>query len=49
MLKDLLNYKERILDKKEALIPDIRWDGTRRKVGFLEKREEKISEGCIGS
>jgi hypothetical protein len=32
-----MKYKERILEKKEALIPDIRWDGTRKKVGFLEK------------
>lgn len=40
MLKDLMKYKERILEKKEVLIPDIRWDGTRKKVGFLEKLEE---------
>ncbi len=37
ILNDLMKYKERILEKKEALIPDIRWDGTRKKVGFLEK------------
>jgi UDP-sulfoquinovose synthase len=35
MLNDLIKYKDRILEKKEVLIPDIRWDGTRRKVGFL--------------
>lgn len=35
MLKDLLKYKSRIKEKKEALIPDIRWDGTRRKLRFL--------------
>ena len=35
MLNDLTRYKERILEKKDALIPDIRWDGTRKKVGFL--------------
>ncbi len=39
MLKDLMKYKERILEKKEVLIPDIRWDGTRKKVGFLERKE----------
>ena len=35
MLKDLIQYKSRIEEKKEALIPDIRWDGTRRKSRFL--------------
>ena len=49
MLKDLTKYKERILEKKEALIPDIRWDGTREKVGFLEKKEDSTKEEAIGS
>lgn len=49
MLKDLIKYKERILERKEVLIPDIRWDGTRKKVGFLEEKEEKVLEGVIGS
>ncbi len=40
ILNDLMKYKERILEKKDVLIPDIRWDGTRKKVGFLEKLEE---------
>jgi len=35
MLRDLLKYRSRIEEKKEALIPDIRWDGTRRKSRFL--------------
>jgi len=35
ILKDLLKYRGRIEEKKEALIPDIRWDGTRRKSRFL--------------
>lgn len=35
MLKDLTKYRSRIEQKKEALIPDIRWDGTRRKSRFL--------------
>lgn len=38
MLSNLIKYKNRILEKKEVLIPDIRWDGTRRKVSFLEKK-----------
>lgn len=35
MLNDLLKYHSRIEARKEALIPDIRWDGTRKKVHFL--------------
>jgi UDP-sulfoquinovose synthase len=35
IIKDLIKYKSRIEQKKEALIPDIRWDGTRRKSRFL--------------
>lgn len=36
MLKDLMKYRSRILARAHALIPDIRWDGTRKKVRFLE-------------
>jgi UDP-sulfoquinovose synthase len=39
MLKDLMKYKHRIEARAHALIPDIRWDGSRRKVGFLVKKE----------
>jgi len=35
MLKDLMQYRERIEAYREVLIPDIRWDGTRRKSAFL--------------
>jgi len=35
MLRDLLKYRERIEAKRDVLIPDIRWNGTRRKVRFL--------------
>jgi UDP-sulfoquinovose synthase len=35
MLTDLIKYKSRIESAKEALIPDIRWDGTRRKSRYL--------------
>ena len=37
MLKDLMKYKHRIEARAHALVPDIRWDGTRRKVKFLER------------
>ena len=36
MLKDLMRCSDRIEAKKNALIPDVRWDGTRKKVHFLE-------------
>ncbi len=35
MLQDLIRYKERIEARKEALIPDIRWNGKREKVKYL--------------
>ena len=35
MLRDLDTYRSRIEAFKEVLIPDIRWDGTRRKSEFL--------------
>jgi UDP-sulfoquinovose synthase len=35
MLKDLIKYQHRIEARTHALIPDIRWDGSRRKVSFL--------------
>ncbi len=36
MLKDLIKYKCRIEARKEALIPDIRWEGKREKVDYLK-------------
>jgi UDP-sulfoquinovose synthase len=38
MIGDLMRYRERIEARREVLIPDIRWDGTRRKSQVLEKR-----------
>lgn len=35
-LQDLMRYRGRIHAKRAALIPDIRWDGRRKKVRFLE-------------
>jgi UDP-sulfoquinovose synthase len=35
MLADLIRYRDRIEAVKEVLIPDIRWDGSRRKSEFL--------------
>lgn len=35
MIEDLLQYRDRIEEKKDALIPDVRWDGRREKVQYL--------------
>lgn len=35
MLGDLVRYRSRIEAKKDMLIPDVRWNGERRKVHFL--------------
>lgn len=35
MLQDLIPHRERILEKRAILIPDIRWDGTRRRSDVL--------------
>ncbi len=39
MIKDLIKYKDRIEEKREFLIPEVRWDGTRRKSRFLSRVE----------
>jgi UDP-sulfoquinovose synthase len=35
MIEDLMKYRDRIEAKKHALIPDVRWDGSRQKVEWL--------------
>jgi UDP-sulfoquinovose synthase len=35
VLRDLLRYRDRIIARKQALVPDIRWDGSRRRVRYL--------------
>ena len=37
MLKNLMKYKHRIEARAHALVPDIRWDGSRKQVKFLER------------
>jgi UDP-sulfoquinovose synthase len=41
ILQDLLKYRLRIEARAHALTPDIRWDGSRRKVRYLEQAEEE--------
>ncbi|MBL8147308.1 MAG: NAD-dependent epimerase/dehydratase family protein [Anaerolineae bacterium] len=36
MLRDLLPHRQRILDKQEILVPDIRWTGGRRRSQVIE-------------
>jgi len=36
MFQDLMKYRNRIESHEHVLIPDIRWDGSRRKVDFLK-------------
>ncbi len=43
MLRDLMKYRDRIQEKQEVLIPDVRWDGTRRKVRFMESKFEEAN------
>ncbi|MBN1586490.1 MAG: NAD-dependent epimerase/dehydratase family protein [Candidatus Omnitrophica bacterium] len=38
MLEDLMQYRERIEARAEALIPDIRWDGTIRKSEVIQPK-----------
>jgi hypothetical protein len=39
MFKDLIRYRERIKARQYALIPDIRWDGTRRKIVYKNRSD----------
>jgi UDP-sulfoquinovose synthase len=34
-LRDLMKYSDRIRARRESLLPDIRWDGSRRKSSYL--------------
>ncbi len=36
MIKDLMKYRNRILARADVLIPNVQWDGSRRKVHFLK-------------
>lgn len=38
MIKDLIRWRSRIEARSDALLPNIRWDGTRKKVSFAAAR-----------
>lgn len=42
MLQDLLHHRDRILEYKEILVPDIRWDGTRRRSEVIGGKTEAV-------
>ncbi len=41
MLKDLMQHRDRIMEKRDILVPDIRWDGTRRRSQVIETTPAK--------
>lgn len=43
VLSDLIRFRDRIEAKREVLIPDVRWDGTRKKVNFLEAQQARAA------
>ena len=54
MLEDLLPHRERIARYQRALLPDVHWDGTRRRVGYLGEQagregREKVVEDVVGA
>ena len=45
MLQDLMKYRDRIEEKKAVLIPDIRWDGRRETMRYVETlKSGKVTE-----
>lgn len=42
MLADLMPHRDRILEKAESLIPDIRWDGTRRRSTIIDEDMARV-------
>lgn len=43
MMRDLMKYRNRIEARREVLIPDVRWDGRREKVRFLQPEPVAVS------
>ena len=41
MLRDLIEHRDRIMAKKDILVPDIRWDGSRRRSQVIEETAVK--------
>ncbi len=43
MLNDLIKHKGRIVARREALLPDIRWDGSRKRVAYLPLKHDALA------
>jgi len=43
MMKDLMQYKDRIMEKMDILVPDIRWDGSRRRSEMIGEEPETVN------
>ncbi len=43
MIQDLTKYRDRIEARRDVLIPDIRWNGRREKVHFLQQEPVAVS------
>ena len=44
MLSDLILQRDRIEAKREALIPDVHWNGARGKVQFIQQKTVAMSD-----
>jgi UDP-sulfoquinovose synthase len=42
MLKDLMQHRDRILEKQDILVPDIRWDGSRHRSEIIDQPLETV-------
>jgi UDP-sulfoquinovose synthase len=42
MIKDLMQHKDRIMEHKDILVPDIRWDGTRKRSEVIGSHHEPV-------
>ena len=51
MLEDLLPHRKRIAEHQHALLPDVHWNGSRRRVGYLAEESEDtwVRTGMTGS
>ncbi len=47
MLEDLLPHHDRIAAKRDVLLPDIRWDGSRRKSAILDEETSPDEEASL--
>ncbi|PJF22136.1 MAG: NAD-dependent dehydratase [Phototrophicales bacterium] len=41
MIQDLMQHRDRIMEKKDILVPDIRWDGKHHRSTVIGKRSER--------